>query len=284
MANETGRQTINELSLLECDTDPVSTGMPGSTDIGDLLLVPFQPGLYQRVGGGSTAIRRLDRSTTGTVQATAATTTILTNVSNFRYVFTGTTAGQIVRLPNATTLENFHEYMIQNRSTQNITVQDNAAATVLVVGAEKTVIFSLSDNTTSSGVWRPFSEGVAGNYLQVATDAAETSTTSTVTYSTKLTITTPSLPVGNYYATFQMRMRVNNANRNAQVQMTDNAGVLFDCLPFIPNVAGIHIVNGFYLFSGISGAHTINVDFRVGGAGGTTVFMSSAQLAFWRIS
>jgi hypothetical protein len=90
---------------------------------------------------------------TGSVLATTNSTLTLTASSRLVYIFTGTTAGQIVRLPNATTLNIVHRYEIWNTSTQTVTVQNNAGTNLFSMAAAQKTWITLQDNSTANGIW-----------------------------------------------------------------------------------------------------------------------------------
>jgi hypothetical protein len=88
------------------------------------------------------------------VQATSASTLILLASSPYEYVFTGTVAGQIFKLPVATTLKAAgFRYEIWNISTQTITVNNNGGTTLYVVQPNQRTWAFLQDNSTSNGLW-----------------------------------------------------------------------------------------------------------------------------------
>jgi len=88
-----------------------------------------------------------------TVAATANTTTILTVASVSYMIYTGSTAGQIVRFGAATTYTVGHTYLFHNNSSVSISVQDGAATTLftLVAGQRATIV--LQNNSTTAGIW-----------------------------------------------------------------------------------------------------------------------------------
>jgi len=86
-------------------------------------------------------------------QATAASTLSLTVASNMSQYFTGTTAGQIVRLPNATTLAIGQRYEIYNQSTQSIDIQDGASGALLTLPNTTITYLTLQLNGNSAGSW-----------------------------------------------------------------------------------------------------------------------------------
>lgn len=69
------------------------------------------------------------------------------------YVVTGTTPGEILRLPDATTLRNGHQFWIINASTQYMTVQQFGGTESNVLSPTSTVHYVLRDNGTQAGVW-----------------------------------------------------------------------------------------------------------------------------------
>jgi len=88
-----------------------------------------------------------------TTQATAASTLTLTTASTGHQHFTGTTAGQIVSLGNATTYLIGQEWWLINDSTANISVRDNSGTQLSTLTATTRARFILRDNSTAAGVW-----------------------------------------------------------------------------------------------------------------------------------
>lgn len=87
------------------------------------------------------------------IQATSLITLTLTNTSPGYILLTGTTAGQIVKLGDATTYKTGHTYIIHNNSTQRITMQDNSNAVLSAVYSKYRITLILQDNSTAAGVW-----------------------------------------------------------------------------------------------------------------------------------
>jgi hypothetical protein len=80
------------------------------------------------------------------------TTTIL-STDAYCYVVTGSTAGQIIKLPNATTLRIGHEYWLNNSSTVQITIKDYADGNAFVLAPGASAKIKLRDNSTTAGSW-----------------------------------------------------------------------------------------------------------------------------------
>lgn len=221
------------------------------------------------------------------VQATANSAKVLVKASNTDQIFTGTTAGQILRFPVATTLQVGHRFEVWNFSTQNIAIQDAGSnlLTTLKPNARTTCV--LRDASTSNGVWG-LSYGldngnVFGTQLYYQEALAETSTNSTTTFLNKVTLTTPSLPLGDYICQFQFIWRAANASRSLDVRVQRAASNIQAWRPFTANLADRQLLSGFARNVAISGAQTFTLDFKVSGTA-TTVYMQQAKLFVWRVA
>lgn len=87
------------------------------------------------------------------VQPAAAGTATLTSSSRLLYIFTGNISGQIAKLPNATTLNKGHRFEFWSKDSAAITIQYDDLSTLSGVGASQRTTVTLSDNTTTNGVW-----------------------------------------------------------------------------------------------------------------------------------
>lgn len=87
------------------------------------------------------------------IQATANSTNILTSSSTYMYIYTGTTAGQIIRLPDATTLSNGRAFQFWDNSTQQISLRDNGSNILLTQNPGQRITAILRDNSTTNGIW-----------------------------------------------------------------------------------------------------------------------------------
>lgn len=92
------------------------------------------------------------RTEAGVVVTTAATFA-LTVDSEHTQIFTGNTAGQVVRLPDATTLQVGHRYEIYNASTVQVSVQNNASAAIITLQPLQKLELVLQSNSVAAGVW-----------------------------------------------------------------------------------------------------------------------------------
>lgn len=84
--------------------------------------------------------------------ASASTLSLLVTSEAIQAI-TGSTAGQIVKLPDATTLQVGQLYEIWNMSSVNLTVQDNSAAALVLLAPGERAYYVLLTATPAAGVW-----------------------------------------------------------------------------------------------------------------------------------
>lgn len=219
------------------------------------------------------------------LKTVAADTLELTAGSSFTQFFSGTTPGQIVAMPEAITILQGQVYDLWNFSSQNLEVRDFSGTFLATLKPNARTVAILTDATTSAGVWALTytldSGNVFGTQLYYQEQNAETSNNST-TYANKVTLVTPSLPLGDYLSQFQFNWRTSAANRVCSYRVQRNAGPVDSGEAFIPNTQERMLVSGFRRVSNISGVQTYTLDFRRG-ATSTTVFMFNARLFVWRV-
>lgn len=87
------------------------------------------------------------------VQATANSTLTLTVASRLLMIFTGTIAGQIVTLPNATLLDTGFRYEVWNTSNRTVVIKDGSGTTIFNIAAFQKTSATLQVNSTTAGVW-----------------------------------------------------------------------------------------------------------------------------------
>jgi hypothetical protein len=84
----------------------------------------------------------------------SATTLVLTSGSESTQIFTGSTSGQILKLPDATTYSQIGaRYTIHNDSGQNLTVNDNSSALLILLGASQRALLICSGIGSAAGTW-----------------------------------------------------------------------------------------------------------------------------------
>lgn len=221
------------------------------------------------------------------IQATANSTKVLTIADNTLQIFTGSVAGQLLNLPNATTLTNGYVYEVWNFSTASVAIRDTGGNLLTTLRSNSRTTVLLRDNTTANGIWAltyTLDNGnVFGTNLYYAEAIPETSTNSTTTFLNKVTLVTPALPLGDYLCQYQFIWRAQNANRTLDVRVQRAAANIENWQPLTANVADRQLLSGFNRQIGISGVQTFTLDFKVSGTG-TTVFMFNTKLFVWRIA
>jgi hypothetical protein len=156
MALIKGELTINETKFVELDDNPLISPTYG-LEIGDFCIVNNIPGVWHKVGPGDYDIVRVDMLSSQSTHTTSNGTLSLVNSSNNVQVFTGTVAGQIVDLPDATLLPLSTRYEFWNTSTQSIVIRDFGTNPIVTVGPSEVGFIILNDTSISNGVWRSIS-------------------------------------------------------------------------------------------------------------------------------
>lgn len=143
-----------------------------------------------------------------TSQATAAGTLSLAVTSNTNQFFTGTTAGQLINLPNATTLRQGRYFHIWNNSTQDIAVRDNGGNLLRTVRPDTVAVFIVTDIGTANGTW-VHRRQILTDHVSEAVATAPTQTTSATDEALADMSVTP--PRGRYLVSFNcMASNTNN--------------------------------------------------------------------------
>lgn len=122
-----------------------------------------------------------------------------------------------------------------------------------------------------------------GHGITTAESLAETNTTSTTVYSTKVTLNATNLVLGNYILFFACTQRTAAANRETDVRVREGGTTLWETRTSILRTQGVFPISGFVLLTNRSGNLTYIMDFKVGGTA-TTSYLKDARLALWRIS
>jgi hypothetical protein len=92
--------------------------------------------------------------TPGTTLVTVASGTLaLTATSTTTQIFSGATAGQIVKMPDATTLAVGWHFHFNNDATVSIAIQDNAGTALLTLQPGARTIIKCTGIATAAGTW-----------------------------------------------------------------------------------------------------------------------------------
>ena len=147
------------------------------------------------------------------VQATANSTLTLTVASVSYLLFTGTTAGQIVKLGNATTYQIGHTYVIHNSSSQSLVIQDSAGTALLTLLPTCRTTIILEVNGSAAGTWRYNKTSISslGSFSagQVAYGLADGSITGST---------------GLYWDEANNRLGIGTTTPEAQLHVVDDSG------------------------------------------------------------
>lgn len=89
-----------------------------------------------------------------TITTVASGTQTLVVGSTTTQIYQGTVSGQIVKMPDATTLSAVgYRYRLNNDSTQNVTVQDSAAGALFLLGAGQRAELICTSVASAAGAW-----------------------------------------------------------------------------------------------------------------------------------
>lgn len=117
-----------------------------------------------------------------TIRILANGTINLDSTASSMQIFNGNTSGQIVTLPNATTLPNGCKYQFQNNGTQVVTINRFGGANEMSLAPTSSGFFILLDNSTSAGTWASFqvinSAAASGLIYNTASASDQVQTTS----------------------------------------------------------------------------------------------------------
>lgn len=79
--------------------------------------------------------------------------TYLTSKDTYFHYYDGSATGQQIELPNATTLRNGHQFLINNSSTQQMTVRQYGNTLPFTLNSFGLATMILKNNSTTSGIW-----------------------------------------------------------------------------------------------------------------------------------
>ncbi len=79
--------------------------------------------------------------------------TSMVSYDSHTYIVIGSITGQVLKLPNATTLRVGHQFYILNESSTNVTLQNFAGVVDQILKPETNTLKVLLDNSTPTGVW-----------------------------------------------------------------------------------------------------------------------------------
>lgn len=149
--------------------------------------------------------------------------------------------------------------------------------------------FYVQNNATGAVIWRKWGASLNDwikaspvDFYQTASAPAETSTTSNLVWSTKLTLVTPTLPAGDYRLGWRYKWRT-GVNKQLDFRIR-NGTDLFTSRPSIVNADEGRADAGFLPLIGISGGQTFNMEFKLASVSLGAIYMSDAYFEFWRVN
>jgi hypothetical protein len=200
-----------------------------------------------------------------------------------KQIFTGTVVGQIVRLPDATTLTLGRDFEIVNASSAAIVVQDSAGTNLAYVSQARRCTLTCIANGTAAGSW-DVDNVVSGANFQKSSAVGPVTNNSTATFVPLMTMVTPDLPLGDYRLDWFYNTAVANNARSGTVQVLDGVSVMSSSEDYVATSVLIPGIGGFARLDGISGIHTLILQFRVGVSGNTTITMTNARMCLRRMA
>jgi hypothetical protein len=102
-----------------------------------------------------------------TILTVANQTTQLDNTTPYTYMLIGSTAGQILKLPNATTILLGHSFRFWNKSSVTVTINDFGGTTQLTLASGENAEFAVRDISTTAGIWAFKSTASSSSQLSV---------------------------------------------------------------------------------------------------------------------
>jgi len=122
-----------------------------------------------------------------------------------------------------------------------------------------------------------------GSYFQTASSLTE-STTSGTTFLTKVTMTTPSLSLGNYLVQYTFGLS-NSTGKEMLAEFrrnTTRVRLIHFANNYQANAGQYTSQSGFNFYTGISGAQTFDIRYAATGPGGT-VRIGDASIVFYKV-
>jgi len=193
-------------------------------------------------------------------------TLTLTSASNKGQIFTGTTGGQIVKLPVATTLSVGDTFILVNKSDPLIQVVDSATAFQTMILPTREVKLVLVDNTSAAGVWAISSYGLDYGQVKLFDDFVTASTATLTLGALGWTLTTGTVAsqaiTGNGFGVVRLSTAAGNNSLGALSLGTNTQTLLNNSPTFIeqrisfPSIGGT-LANQFSYHGGLLNATTV---------------------------
>ena len=165
LASTAGSGTVTSVALSGGSTGLTTSGGPitssGTITLGGTLAVANGgTGVTSSSGANSVVLRDSNSNVSinnlfegFTIVTASGTTVTLTVASAPNFVINGS-GGQIIKLPDATTLPNGTDFIFNNnQSSGTVTIQNNSATTVCTLQSGSYIVVTLLSNSTATGTW-----------------------------------------------------------------------------------------------------------------------------------
>lgn len=132
----------------------------------------------------------------------------------------------------------------------------------------------------NQGTFIPFYFGAFYQYEESLTGSSTTSTT----FQNKLSLVTPTLPIGSYRIVWTAQIAHDTASRQSQVKITLDASQIWLSQNESSRTAQRFVNTAFDRVTfGSAATHTINMDYRRSSASSANVTITEARLEIWRV-
>jgi hypothetical protein len=165
LASTSGGGSVTSIAVSGGTTGLTTSGGPitssGTITLGGTLAVANGgTGVTSSSGANSVVLRDSNSNVTvnnlfeGFSTITASGTTVTLTVASVQNFVINGSGGQIIKLPDATTLSNGTDFIFNNnQSSGTVTVQNNSATTVCTLQSGSYIVLTLLSNSTAAGTW-----------------------------------------------------------------------------------------------------------------------------------
>lgn len=176
-------------------------------------------------------------------QALANSTLTLVVTSPSHQFFTGSTVGQIVQLPDATTLAPGWMFEFYNQGSTTLAVKDGSGAALFTLGQSSIGFMKLQLNGTAAGTWifyQQFVSSIASG-IQSYNITSTTSFTNAGSADVLITGMTVTPAAGTYAIWFNCQVTAGGSGQQMDVSVYNGGSLIADSKRSNLATAGIHI-------------------------------------------
>jgi hypothetical protein len=200
----------------------------------------------------------------------ANSTLSLTSSSNGTQYFSGSTAGQILKLPNATTLPNGFQFTILNNGTQSIALQDNGGNALATISQATILTAILISNATSNGVWVLFTISATATGILNYNVVSSTNFATSANVDTLITGMTVTPQAGTYAIWFNAENTGSGSGQQLDCTVYNNGIAVADSKRSNLSTSGVHVFQSSTMtISQFSGSAACDIRVNANGNGMT---------------